>query len=197
MDGATMTATPPSTTATAATSDGSSSSNSTTTTTTNNNVIRVLAESGRCTRLFVAGDKTHCGKTTVALGILGALLREGVPASRLGYIKPATQCEAPDLLAAWGVSHVEGTNAPLVFFKGFTRSFLEGHQCTSADWIAAIAAAVDAAAAGKAFLVVDGVGFPAVGSVVGVSNVEVAAASRAPVVVVGKSGVGGAIDAYS
>ena len=51
------------------------------------NVIRVLAESGGCTRLFVAGDKTHCGKTTVALGILGALLREGVPASKLGYIK--------------------------------------------------------------------------------------------------------------
>jgi hypothetical protein len=41
------------------------------------------------------------------------------------------------------------------------------------------------------------VGFPAVGSVVGVSNVEVAKASRAPVVVVGKSGVGGAIDAYT
>ena len=41
--------------------------------------------------------------------------------------KPATQCEAPDLLQAWcsahGVQHVEGAAAPLVFFKGFTRDF--------------------------------------------------------------------------
>ena len=112
--------------------------------------------------------------------------------------KPATQCEAPDLLQAWcsahGVQHVEGAAAPLVFFKGFTRDFLAGNQGTSQEWIAAIAAAVDAVAFGKAFLIV---GFPAVGSVVGVSNVEVAKASRAPVVVVGKSGVGGAIDAYT
>lgn len=40
-------------------------------------------------------------------------------------------------------------------------------------------------------------GFPGVGSCVGVSNAEVAKAARAPVLLVGKSGVGGAIDAYS
>ena len=77
------------------------------------------------------------------------------------------------------------------------KDFLEGNQGTSAGWIAQITAAVDTMAKDKSFLVVDGVGFPAVGSVVGVSNVEVARASRAPVVVVGKCGVGGAIDAYS
>jgi len=49
------------------------------------------------------------------------------------------QCEAPDLLAAWceakGVSHVAGAEAPLVFFKGFTREFLAGRAGTSAEWI--------------------------------------------------------------
>ncbi len=92
---------------------------------THHNVIRILSQSSGCVRLFIAGDRTHCGKTTVALGLLGSLLRQGVPASRLGYIKPATQCEAPDLLQTWckanGIAHVEGANAPLVFFKGFTR----------------------------------------------------------------------------
>ena len=48
----------------------------------------LAASGGRCVRIFVAGDKSHCGKTTICLGILGALLRSGVPASRLGYIKP-------------------------------------------------------------------------------------------------------------
>ena len=37
----------------------------------------------------------------IELTLLGHLLAAGVPASRLAYIKPATQCEAPDLLAAW------------------------------------------------------------------------------------------------
>ena len=49
------------------------------------------AAPGGAIRLFVAADKSGCGKTSVCLGLLGALLRAGVPASELGYIKPATQ----------------------------------------------------------------------------------------------------------
>jgi dethiobiotin synthetase len=162
---------------------------------------RGLLASGSCVRLFVAGDKSHCGKTSVALGILGALHASGVSASKLAYIKPATQCEAPDLMQRWcdqtGVAHVEGAQAPLVFFKGFTREFLKGQAGTTAEWIAKVTASVDRLAIGKAFVVVDGVGFPAVGSVVGVSNLEVAKAAKAPVVLVGKCGVGEAIDGYS
>uniref|UniRef100_A0A7S2WC98 Uncharacterized protein n=3 Tax=Rhizochromulina marina TaxID=1034831 RepID=A0A7S2WC98_9STRA len=96
-----------------------------------------------------------------------------------------------------GVHHIEGSEAPLVFYKGFTRSFMEGGQGTSADWISHISAAVEKVSVGKTVVVVDGVGFPGVGSCVGVSNAQVAAAARAPVLVVGKSGVGGAIDAYA
>jgi len=100
-----------------------------------------------------------------------------------------------------------------------------GNAGTSAEWIERIEKAVDKLAHGKSLVVVrhsgllgredrgarpapsaahrlpspqvDGVGFPAVGSVVGVSNAEVAKAARAPVLIVGKSGVGGAIDAFS
>ena len=46
------------------------------------------------------------------------------------YIKPATQCEAPDLLVRWcaakGIEYVGGTDAPLVFYSGFTRDFMVG-----------------------------------------------------------------------
>ena len=75
-------------------------------------VIQALAETGTpCVRIFVAGDVSHCGKTTVCLGLLGALLRAGIHKSKIGYIKPATQCEAPDLMQRWcdasGVAHVE------------------------------------------------------------------------------------------
>lgn len=152
-------------------------------------------------RLFVAGDKTHCGKTTVALGILGNLVKMGVPPEKLAYIKPATQCESPDLLLRWceakGVAYCGGSDAPLVFYSGFTRQFLEGNQGTSAGWIDEVRKAVEVVSEDKWFVLIDGVGFPAVGSVVGVSNAEVALASTAPVVIVGKAGVGGAIDAHT
>jgi dethiobiotin synthetase len=47
---------------------------------------------------------------------------------------------------------------------------------------------------GKALVVIDGVGDPAVGSVVGVSNVDVATALPCSVIFVGKPGIGAAID---
>ena len=55
--------------------------------------------------------------------------------------------------------------------------------------------AVDELSEDRKVVIIDGVGFPAVGTVCGTSNADVAAALRAPVVLVVKSGVGGAIDA--
>lgn len=46
-------------------------------------------------------------------------------------------------------------------------------------------------------VVIDGVGYPAVGSICGVSNAEVAATLDAPVLLVGKSGVGDAVDSFN
>lgn len=46
-------------------------------------------------------------------------------------------------------------------------------------------------------VVVDGVGYPAVGSICGVSNGDVALALQAPVLLVGKSGVGDAVDSFN
>lgn len=39
-----------------------------------------------CVRLFVAGSKTHVGKTTICLGILGTLLEMGFKPSDLAYV---------------------------------------------------------------------------------------------------------------
>jgi hypothetical protein len=50
---------------------------------------------------------------------------------------------------------------------------------------------------GKRLVLVDGVGYPAVGSVCGISNADVALALGAPVLLVGKSGVGDAIDSFN
>ena len=34
-----------------------------------------------------------------------------------------------------GIEYVAGEEAPLVFYSGFTRSFLAGEQGTSAQWL--------------------------------------------------------------
>ncbi|CAM9966992.1 unnamed protein product, partial [Choristocarpus tenellus] len=46
-------------------------------------------------------------------------------------------------------------------------------------------------------VVVDGVGYPSVGSICGVSNGDTSAALGSPVLLVGKSGVGDAVDSFN
>ena len=62
----------------------------------------------------------------------------------------------------------------MVFYSGFTREFLAGNTASSEEMLADIVAAVDALGTGRRLVVVDGVGYPAVGSIVGVSNATVA-----------------------
>eukprot|EP01079_Euglenida_sp_SAG-EU17-18_P005968 gene5968-1062_t len=57
--------------------------------------------------------------------------------------------------------------------------------------------AIDSISEGKRVTVVDGVGYPSVGSVVGVSNADVAREGRCSVLIVGKQGLGDAIDSFN
>jgi hypothetical protein len=97
---------------------------------------------------------------------------------------------------------------PVVYYRGFTRAFLAGETESSAELLAKVEMKVDEVAKGKKIVIVDGVGFPAVGSICGTDNASVARASGpldpstgrripAPALVVGGSGVGGAVDAYN
>ncbi|CAM9943513.1 unnamed protein product [Scytosiphon promiscuus] len=155
---------------------------------------------GSAVLIFIAGDRSQVGKSSTCLGLLGALLRQpGLGPGDLAYIKPATQCEKPQLVTEWceakGVA-CRGIG-PVVFYKGFTREFLKGGAGTSEDLLQEIRDAVEELSFGRKVVVVDGVGYPAVGSICGVSNGDVAAALKAPVLLVGKSGVGDAVDSYN
>jgi MoxR-like ATPase len=52
-------------------------------------------------------------------------------------------------------------------------------------------------AKGRRFVIVDGVGYPAVGSIAGVSNADVARLLGAPVLMIGRPGLGDAVDAMN
>ena len=86
---------------------------------------------------------------------------------------------------------------PVVFYRNFTREFLDGKHGTPAELVARCVSAVEAIAVGKRALVIDGVGYPTVGSIVGCSSVDIALACRARVLLVGKSGVGDAVDSFN
>ncbi|GMF19075.1 unnamed protein product [Phytophthora lilii] len=150
-------------------------------------------------RVFVSGDRAQVGKSTVCLGLVGALLRSGYSAADIAYIKPATQCEKPQLVTKFcrqqGITCCEV--GPILFYKGFTREFLKGETDTSAQLLEKARKKVEEIGRGKKVVVVDGVGYPAVGSICGVSNAHVAKTLGTPVVLVGKKGVGDAVDSFN
>lgn len=170
-------------------------------------------------RILIAGDKSHAGKSTVSLGLLGALLEAGISASDIAYIKPATQCVSSTLIARFcetmGIAYEHV--GPLVFYRGHTRHLLDeqlnasnstndanvdGIHNTAApagsnQLVLQCAAAVERISRGKRVTLIDGVGYPSVGSIVGCSSADIAVACRAPVLLVGKAGVGDAIDSFN
>ena len=149
--------------------------------------------------LFLSGDRSSVGKSSTCLSILAALVTLGVDPSLIAYIKPVTQCEAEQPVTQYcqrvGISHVG--IGPVVFYKGFTRAFLKGETEPSTTLIQTAVDAVNTLAKGKRLVVVDGVGYPAVGSICNLSNGDIARALQAPVVLIGKSGVGDAVDSYN
>ncbi|ETV75964.1 hypothetical protein H257_09922 [Aphanomyces astaci] len=153
-------------------------------------------------RLFIGGDRSQVGKSTVCLGILGALLQLGYHPSELAYIKPATQCEEPQLVARFCEHYGIAAQpiGPVVFYAGFTRAFLDQPDPARAslDLLRQVVHAVDAISVGKRIVIIDGVGYPAVGSICGVSNADIAAALQPiSVLLVGKKGVGDAVDSFN
>lgn len=150
-------------------------------------------------KLFISGDKSSVGKSSICLALLGSLIRLGVKPSCIAYIKPVTQCEADQPVTEYclksGISH-RGVG-PVVFFKGFTRAYLNGETDSAEILTQAAVDAVNQISVGKRIVIIDGVGYPSVGSICNLSNADIARAIGCPVLLVGKSGVGDAVDSYN
>jgi dethiobiotin synthetase len=146
--------------------------------------------------LFVMGAESGAGKSTLCLGILAQLLASGLTPSQVAYIKPVTQCIAKQAVALF----CEHTKIPcidignLVFRKGFSRDFIDGLTKCSEGLMADVLDSIHCIGKDKDVVIIDGVGDPSVGSVVGVSNVDVALSLSCHVLFVGKPGIGAAID---
>ena len=146
--------------------------------------------------IYIMGSESGAGKSTVCLGILAQLLASGFTPSQLAYIKPVTQCIAKQTVALF----CEQTKIPyldignLVFRKGFSRDFIDGLTKPSDELKADVMASILGIGKDKEVVIIDGVGDPSVGSVVGVSNVDVALLLPCHILFVGKPGIGAALD---
>mmetsp|Transcript_6773 Transcript_6773/g.6888 ORF Transcript_6773/g.6888 Transcript_6773/m.6888 type:complete len:556 (-) Transcript_6773:95-1762(-) len=162
-------------------------------------VDQIDQDSPETLTLFLSGDRSSVGKSSICLALLGSLIRLGVNPHYMAYIKPVTQCEAAqpvtDYCSKVGISH-RGVG-PVVFFKGFTRAFLNGETDSAEILTKAAVDAVKEISVGKRIVIIDGVGYPSVGSICNLSNADIARAIGCPVLLIGKSGVGDAVDSYN
>lgn len=140
------------------------------------------------------------GKTTVALGLLAALADRGLD---VGFIKPVGQRyaivdgqpadeDAILMRSALGLTDPLNVMSPVHIPRGFTKSYIRGE--VTPDLPGRIRGAHRTLAQTHDLLLVEGTGHAGVGSVVGLSNAQVARMLRVPAAIVAEAGVGRPID---
>lgn len=146
--------------------------------------------------LYIMGSESGIGKSTVCLGILAQLLASGYLPEQLAYIKPATQCIKKQAVAEFCAhNHIPCVDmGGLVFKPGFTRDFIDGLTPSSDELLTGVLQTIATIGANKKIVLIDGIGSPAVGGVVGISNIDIAALLPCRIIFVGKPGIGAAID---
>jgi dethiobiotin synthetase len=173
---------------------------------TEENVPIVVAFLNRHTMIksvYVAASSQHVGKTTCTLGLVAALRQHGV---RVGYCKPVGQ-EFLDLGAlrvdkdallfsrVMNFELASEIHSPVILGKGATTSFLD--DPASFDYAGRITRASNFLQEENEVVVYEGTGHPGVGTVVDLSNADVAHLVNAGVILIVEGGIGNTIDRLS
>ncbi|MET0772081.1 MAG: AAA family ATPase [Candidatus Limnocylindrales bacterium] len=151
-------------------------------------------------QVYLAATGQNRGKTTFALGLLAALLDRGLATA---FTKPVGQRYAMvgDVPAdedailmrdVFGLPDDLATMSPVHIPRGFTRRFIDG--AITDDLGGRIRSAYARIGVGREMVVVEGTGHAGVGSVIGLSNADVAAMLGTPAIIVSEAGVGRPID---
>ncbi|MBR9922605.1 MAG: AAA family ATPase [Bacteroidetes bacterium] len=153
--------------------------------------------------VYVAATSQHVGKTTCTLGLVAALRQHG---ARVGYCKPVGQ-EFMDLgdlrvdkdaLLFSRVMNFELSSemhSPVILGRGATTSYLDNPS--DFDYRERILRASSHLQAENEVVIYEGTGHPGVGSVVDLSNADVAHLVNAGVVIIVEGGIGNTIDRLS
>lgn len=151
-------------------------------------------------QLYLAATGMNRGKTTVALGLLAALVDRGLD---IGFTKPVGQRyaivdgqpadeDAILMRAALGLTDPLSVMSPVHIPRGFTKAYIRGE--ITPDLAGRIRRSHATLAEKHDLLLVEGTGHAGVGSVVGLSNAQVARMLKAPAAILAEAGVGRPID---
>ena len=151
-------------------------------------------------QLYLAATGMNRGKTTVALGLLAALADRNLD---IGFTKPVGQRyaivdgepadeDAILMRSALGLTDELSVMSPVHIPRGFTKAYISGE--VTPDLGDRIRQAHATLAGRHDLLLIEGTGHAGVGSVVGLSNAQVARMLRAPAAIVAEAGVGRPID---
>jgi dethiobiotin synthetase len=150
--------------------------------------------------IYVAATSQHVGKTTCTLGLTAALKHRGL---QVGYCKPVGQefVDLGDLKVdkdALLFSTIMGfilnpaLHSPVIVGAGLTKAYLEHPE--DYDFNQRILYAAETLSQANDILVMEGTGHPGVGSVIDMSNADVARLTGARLVMVVEGGIGSTID---
>ncbi|MDF1867690.1 MAG: AAA family ATPase [Saprospiraceae bacterium] len=150
--------------------------------------------------IYVAATSQHVGKTTSTLGLVATLRRKGID---VGYCKPVGQefVDLGDLMVdkdallfskimSFELSSV--VHSPVILGQGATTAYLDDPG--KFNYRNRILAAARILNSRHDMVVYEGTGHPGVGSVVDLSNAEVAKLLGAEVVMIVEGGIGNTID---
>jgi BioD-like phosphotransacetylase family protein len=151
-------------------------------------------------QVYLAATGMNRGKTTFALGLYAALADRGLD---VGFIKPVGQRydivdgipadeDAILLRAVFGVGDPLDAMSPVHIPRGFTKAFIAGDVVE--DLPTRIMNAYRRVIANRDVMLIEGTGHAGVGSVIGLSNADVAKMLGAPALIVSEAGVGRPID---
>ncbi len=151
-------------------------------------------------RLYIAATDQHVGKTTTTLGLASVFSQRGI---NVGYCKPVGQqyleidsirVDKDTLLFADLLRFTikPEWHSPVILGSGATAAYLEQPQAY--PYRQSILTASATLMQNHQFTIYEGTGHPGVGSVVGLSNADVAHMVGAPVVMVVEGGIGSTID---
>jgi BioD-like phosphotransacetylase family protein len=156
------------------------------------------------TSIYVAATGQHIGKTTTTLGLMAALKDYGF--QRVGYCKPVGQKVTSltslqvdkDAFLFSKIMDFELTSelhSPVILGKGATAAYLDNPAAF--DYRDRILRASKKLQQDNDVVVYEGTGHPGVGSIVNLSNADVAKMVGAKVVLVVEGGIGNTIDKMS
>lgn len=150
--------------------------------------------------LFIASTRRDIGKTSISLGLIHLLAKKF---NKIAFIKPLAQryIQLPEtkvgedallIKESFALPHLIEDMSPLIIEKGFTEKYIQGEL--GRGLAKKIRRAYEGLAKEAELVLIEGTGHAGVGSVINLSNAEVAKLLEADVLLLCGGGIGQSID---